>query len=90
MSRENYKGYVIEANPRQLAENSMWTVSINIEKHSGAGVDVQEYSAANQYASKEMAIDHCLNFGRQIVNGRVGIGAAIPVVPATVRGDENI
>lgn len=82
MRRENYKGYIIEASPHQLAESGMWTLNGNIESHFGAGVDVQPYSAANCYPTKEMAIEHTLNRGRQIVNGRVGLGTAIPVCPA--------
>jgi hypothetical protein len=79
MSRENYKGYVLEANPRQL-ENGLWSLNVNIESHFGGGVDVQPYSAENCYTTKEMAIAHSLNLGRQIVNGRAGIGTSIFVV----------
>lgn len=71
MDRVQYKGYVIEAAPHQLADDNRWTVNVNIERHDDKGVDVRPFSASNTFETREEAIQHCLNFGRQIVDGQV-------------------
>jgi len=77
MIRERYKGYVIEANPHQLADDSRWTLDINIERHEDDGVKVHPYFGASTLETKEEAIQHGLNFGRQIIDGTVA-GCAAP------------
>ena len=69
MSQIQYKGYTINANPEQLTETNRWTVNISIEKHHGDRVTDKPFSASNTFASKEEAIEHCLNFGKQIIDG---------------------
>lgn len=69
MSEIQYKGYTINANPEQLTETNRWTVNISIEKHHGGRVTDKPFSASNTFTSKEEAIEHCLNFGKQIIDG---------------------
>lgn len=71
MERVEYKGYVIEANPHELADDGRWTTNIAIERHDDEGVMAHQFSAANTFASKEEATAHCINFGRQIIDGQV-------------------
>lgn len=71
MSRAEYQGYVIDARPHQLADDGRWTVNIEIERHHSDGIESRGYSAANTFETKEEAIGHCLNFGRQIIDGKV-------------------
>jgi hypothetical protein len=71
MRRVTYKGYTIEARPHQLADDSRWTLNITISRDDGEQLIEQTFSAANLFATEEEAVQHCLNFGRQIVDGQV-------------------
>lgn len=71
MARAEYQGYVIDARPHQLADDGRWTINIEIERHHGDGIESTAYSAANTFETKEEAIGHGLNFGRQIIDGKV-------------------
>lgn len=69
--RVGYKGYIIEAHPHQLADGGRWTSNIAIERHEADQVTEQPFSAANLFAIGEEAVQHCINFGRQIIEGQV-------------------
>ena len=71
MTKLHYKGFEIAATPYQLKENWHWTIHINIWKHSGYKSIEREFSAANTFEKKEDAIKHCLNFGKQIIDGQL-------------------
>lgn len=64
-----YRGYVIEACPHQLVENNRWRLETTIERHTGDTVEIQQYSAGDTFESRDEAVKHCLNFGRQIIDG---------------------
>ena len=66
-----YNGYTIIANPEQLIEKNQWTVNIAIQKHHGDRTTDKLFSASNTFTTKEEAIDHCLNFGKKIIDGDV-------------------
>jgi hypothetical protein len=68
MNEKIYRGYVIEAKPEQLVENKQWTTDITIWKHSGGKSTDKPYSASNTFNTKEEAIEHCFNFGKQIID----------------------
>ncbi len=70
MERAGYKGYVIESNPRQLADGT-WSINVGIESHEGGCVRSANYHAANTFATDLEATEHGMNFGRQIIHGRV-------------------
>jgi hypothetical protein len=71
MNEIKYNGYTIIAIPEQLIENNQWTVNIAIQKHHGEGTTGKPFSASNTFATKKEAIEHCLNFGKQIIDGDV-------------------
>ncbi len=71
MDKIQYKGFIINASPQQLVENEQWAVNVHIEKHRGGSVSDRAFSAANTFFSKDEAIEHCLDFGRQIIDGNV-------------------
>ena len=71
MTRAEYQGFVIDARPHQLVDDGRWSLAISIERHHGDGDTVLSYSAADTFETKEEAIDYCLNFGRQIIDGKV-------------------
>jgi hypothetical protein len=61
--------YILEACPQQLADGR--TLALSIEHHTGGSVDVQNFSASNTFETREKAVPHCINFARQIVDGKV-------------------
>lgn len=67
-----YKGYRIQAAPYKLAESGEFTVNISIWHDTGIAVNIRNFSAANTFKTKEEAIQHCINFGRQIIDGKFG------------------
>jgi hypothetical protein len=71
MERSDYKGYIIEARPQQLVDDGRWTMDVNIERHDGERVNLRGYSADNSFETRDDAIRHCINFGRQIIDGEV-------------------
>ena len=71
MQRANYQEFIINAYPRQRVGDGRWSMSIAIERHHGDGVTVGKYSAANTFETESEAAGHCLNFGRQVIDGMV-------------------
>ena len=65
-----YKGYRIQAAPYKLADSGEFTVNISIWHGTGGAVNIRNFSAANTFKTKEEAIQHCINFGRQIIDGK--------------------
>jgi hypothetical protein len=65
-----YKGYLIKAASQKLVESGKWTTSIHIMKDYGSHITDKPFSASNQWISEKEAIDHCFDFGMQIVDGK--------------------
>jgi len=65
-----YRGYLITASPQKLAESEKWTTNIHIMKDYGSHVTDRGYSSANQWDSEKEAIDHCIDFGKQIIDSK--------------------
>jgi predicted nucleic acid-binding protein len=65
-----YKCYLIQAAPYQLADSGEWTINISIWHDTGSAVNIRNFSAANTFNKKEEAIQHCIIFGRQIIDGK--------------------
>ena len=70
MKKLEYKGYIINATSHQLAKDKHWSVHLQIERHIGSCVNVGNYRAANTFPTEEEAIQHCFNFGKQIIDGK--------------------
>jgi hypothetical protein len=71
VNKVSYQGFIIEAVPHQLAESKEWTLNINIFKDTGSQTTVRPFSTRNTFDTKEEAIQHCFNFGRQIIDGKI-------------------
>lgn len=71
MNRVEYKGYVIKAAPYQLAKDKSWSINLYIERHTGSYVEMRNFSAANTFPTEKEAIQHCYNFGMEIIDGKV-------------------
>lgn len=64
-----YKGYIIQAAPYKLADSGEFTINISILHNTGSDINARNFSAVNTFKTKEEAIQHCINFGRQIIDG---------------------
>lgn len=66
-----YKGYVIEATPYQLSDSMEWTINIYIRRDTGEQITFRNFSATNTFKTKDEAIQHCIDFGRRIIDGEI-------------------
>ena len=66
-----YKEYLIEAKPYQLAESGEWTINIDIWRERGNKIKKTTFSAGNTFRTKEEAIEHCIHFGSQVIDGEI-------------------
>ena len=71
MTTYEYRGYVIDPLPRQLQDSEKWTTNIHIEHYVGSEVRVHPYHAADTFDTKKEAIEACVEFGRQIIDGKI-------------------
>lgn len=66
-----YKEFEIKASPHQLAESGEWSLNIYVTHHKGGEILEKNFSAADTFKTRDDAIFHCHNFGRQIIDGKV-------------------
>lgn len=65
-----YHGYLIEPTTRLRKQPSGWTLEVRITR-AGRRTGARRCRAANLYATEDLAVSRCLEFGRQIVDGKV-------------------
>ncbi|MDY0331779.1 MAG: HlyU family transcriptional regulator [Thiomonas sp.] len=67
----NHEGYEISPATQQLADTGEWTLRVSIVKHRDSqGVTNQQFfDGSNSFATKEEAEQHCIEFGKRIING---------------------
>ena len=66
-----YKGYTIQAAPHELAETGLWGLNLFIMWSAEDGEHNRHFSTSDQYATKEEATVHCINYGQQIIDGKI-------------------
>lgn len=69
-NRIEYNGHVIEPTTKRTDEADGWTLEVRIttpDPSTGA----RRCRAPNRYPSREVAVEHCLEFGRRIVDGKL-------------------
>lgn len=71
MDSAPYKNYLIQATPFQLADSGAWTIDISILHESCGIINIRNFSAADTFKTEQEAIQHCIEFGRQIIDGKV-------------------
>ena len=71
MERVQYEGYEIEVRTGQLRDDGRWTLDINIWRDSGSETAVTPFSSSTTFGTRDEAVQHCINFGRQIIDGKV-------------------
>ncbi|MBC8434163.1 DUF6566 family protein [Desulfobacula sp.] len=64
---KRYKGFVITAAPDLLASGE-WSTKVVIRKQNGSVI--KPFSTANKWDYESEADRHCLNLGKQIVDGQ--------------------
>ena len=71
MERVKYGEYEIEVRTGQLRDDGRWTLAINIWRDSGAEAVVTPFSSSTTVATRDEAVQHCIIFGCQIIDGRI-------------------
>lgn len=71
MKSIEYKGYEIRAVPYQLSDSGEWTIDIVIARDTGHEIKHRKFGAGNRYKTEDEAIQHCFDFGKQIIDGKV-------------------
>lgn len=66
----NYRGFELHATPYRLAKTGHWRINIQIVRHTSDQVKSREFGASNSYPTREEAVAHCFQFGRQIIDGQ--------------------
>ena len=66
----DYRGYRIVAVPIELADPPGWSTDFRIECIKPGEVVPKPFSTADIFQTEQEAVDHCLEFGRQIVDGK--------------------
>lgn len=70
MDAVQYKGFEIRAAPYQLADSGAWQVNLHIFRHLEGETKSRNFSAANTYKTREEAVMHCFQLGKQIIDGQ--------------------
>ena len=70
MNKIPYKGYLIRPTSVQLVDTGRWNIEIYISKDRGSEITERKFSASNTFNTQEEAIQHCVNFGKQIIDGK--------------------
>ena len=66
-----YKGYTIQPAPRELIDTGQWGLNLFIVWSTETGEESRHFSTSDEYATKEEAAAHSLNYGQQIIDGTI-------------------
>lgn len=67
----SYKGYQIRPSARQRRDSLRWTTNLIILFDKAYEIVERQFFAANTFDTEEEAIQACVEFGRQIIDGRI-------------------
>ena len=65
----SYEGYFIQSAPYHLEDNGHWSLAIHI--WSGDRKKIRKFFADDIFATREEAVAHGFDFGKQIIDGKV-------------------
>ncbi|MBI4503715.1 MAG: hypothetical protein HY700_21460 [Gemmatimonadetes bacterium] len=65
-----YNGHVLTPASRQRGKPPTWTLEVHIMAE-GRRAGVRRCRAGNRYATEELAVARCYEFGRRIVDGKM-------------------
>jgi hypothetical protein len=70
MNKIPYKGYLIRPASFHLVDTDRWNIELYISKDRGSEITERKFSASDTFKTQEEAIQHCVNFGKQIIDGK--------------------
>jgi hypothetical protein len=70
-NRIEYNGHVIEPTTQLKNKPRGWTLEVRITTLDRQSSGARRCRAPNTYATKDVAVANCLEFGRQIVDGKL-------------------
>jgi hypothetical protein len=70
MDTVHYKDFEIHAAPYRLADSGQWQVNLHIVRYREGERKSRNFSSANSYKTREEAVQHCFQLGRQIIDGQ--------------------
>ena len=65
-----YRGYLIEPTTRFKGKPAGWTLEVRLTP-KGRRTGVRKCRAPNLFATEELAISRCVQFGRMILDGKL-------------------
>lgn len=65
-----YNGFLLRPAPRQVEDPAGWSLEVHITPANGEGKR-RRCRGRNVYPTRERAEDRCVEFGRQIVDGKL-------------------
>lgn len=69
--QEKYGDYWIRPTPKQLRESGEWTLEVRIARDRGRELREQLCSARNTFKTHDEAVAYCIQFGQDIIDGKV-------------------
>ncbi len=66
-----YKDYEIVAKPIPMDESTGWRVYIDICRRDRDRTYLKHFWSVDSYASEEEAVEHCLEFGQKVIDGKI-------------------
>ena len=70
-NRAEYKGFLIHAAPYEIRDSGEWAVNVHIMREAGHYFKKRQFTARNTFRSEAEALEHCLDFAMQIIDGGV-------------------
>lgn len=70
MQQSQYKGYWIQPASIQLLDTGRWNMEVYIQKKNAGSVAERKFTASDTFVTEEEAIQHCINFAEQIIDGK--------------------
>ena len=75
-SRQDYKGYVIEARSHELWEGG-FSAEYSIEEHDGAGATETQFYLPDTFPTQESAIEAAIQAGQQKIDAGFERGSVV-------------
>ena len=66
-----YKGYIIHPTTMRLADAGEWNHEVHIARDKGYEIVDRKFSSGTTFKTEEEAVQHCINYASQIIDGEV-------------------
>ena len=71
MEQIEYKGFKLQAKPEYENFSRRWQIRVLISRNTGFTATAKSFSASNTYATEQEAMQHSINYGKQIIDGQI-------------------